>query len=82
MKVSVIVRSGLTSLPVHTIITAQNHWIPMMMVLSSQVTSQGAQLKRIENMLDKLISGSSVGEGQAGSRTKDGQVCVENNLCT
>ena len=50
MKVSVIVCSGLTSLPVHMIITAQNHWIPMMMALSSQVTSQGAQLKRIENM--------------------------------
>ena len=84
MKVSVIVCSGLISLPVHTI-TAQDHWIPMMMALSSlnsKVTSQGAQLKRIENMLDKLISGSSVGEGQAEGRTKDGQVCVENNLCT
>ena len=85
MKVSVIVCSGLISLPVHTIITAQDHWIPMMMALSSlnsKVTSQGAQLKRIENMLDKLISGSSVGEGQAEGWTKDGQVCVENNLCT
>ena len=50
--------------------------------LNSKVTSQGDQLKRIENMLDKLISGSSVGEGQAEGRTKDGQVCMENNLCT
>ena len=57
----------------------------MMMALSSlnsKVTSQGAQLKRIENMLHKLISASSVGEGQAEGRTKDGQVCMENNLST
>lgn len=64
----------------------------MMMALSSlnckvnsldcKVNSQGAQLRRIENMLVKLISRSGVGEGQAEDRTEDGQVCVGSHLCT
>ena len=55
------------------------------MIGNSKTNSLAAQFERMENKLDKLdklISGSSMGEGQAEGRTKDGQVCMENNLCT
>ena len=63
-----------TIMIVHTLITAQDLLIYAMISLA-------AQLKRMENKLYKLLSQASMGEGPAEGRTKDGQVCTENNLC-